>query len=92
MSTSGAPAEFDDLVLPEGEASAAMAKTHVAAMDGVFALMRDAQKLDDYDEDIAWATFANRLQFPAHYRFSKRQLAELLSAAVSLLIDAERHR
>jgi hypothetical protein len=82
------PKQLDELVLPEGEASAAMAEAYVAAVDSVFALMRDARTLNEHDEDIAWATFANRLQYPAHYRLSKRQMAELLSAAVSILLDA----
>jgi hypothetical protein len=65
--------------------SAAIADAFALALDGVTELMRDFTSLDELDEDIAWSTFAHRLQYPAHYRLSKRRMAELLAAAIGML-------
>lgn len=85
MDTNGFP--DPDLVAAEHSDSVALADRYGLCLEAVISLMHDARDLSKYGEDVAWQTFANRLQYPAHYRFSKKQLAELLSGALGMLMD-----
>ena len=65
-----------------------LAERYGLALDELVKMLQATVALgreQEYDEDLLWETMANRLQYPAHYRLSKRRMAELLGAALVML-------